>query len=103
MNPIRKEAGRGPGPALAAMVVASGILGLASPVAARQEARLSVDGAVAWINSDGPIHLDKLRGKIVLLDFWTYCCINCHHIIPTLSKLEEKYKGQLVGVGVHTA
>jgi thiol-disulfide isomerase/thioredoxin len=65
--------------------------------------RPSLAGGIDWINTDRPIHLEKLRGKIVLLDFWTYCCINCHHIIPTLSKLEEKYKNQLVVVGVHTA
>ena len=65
--------------------------------------RLSLDGATGWINSDGPIHLDQLRGKIVLLDFWTYCCINCHHVLPDLAKLEAKYKNQLVVIGVHTA
>ena len=65
--------------------------------------RLSLEGGVGWINTDRPIHLDKLRGKIVVLDFWTYCCINCHHVLPDLAKLEEKYKNQLVVIGVHTA
>jgi DNA-binding beta-propeller fold protein YncE len=60
------------------------------------------EGAVAWINSAGPIRLKELRGKVVLLDFWTYCCINCHHILPDLEKLEEKYKNELVVIGVHT-
>jgi YVTN family beta-propeller protein len=60
------------------------------------------DGAVAWLNSAGPIRLSELRGKVVLLDFWTYCCINCHHVLPTLAKLEEKYKSELVVIGVHT-
>ncbi len=83
---------------LAAM--GSGLRGLASTA---QEPRLSLDGAVAWINTDGPIHLEKLRGKIVLLDFWTYCCINCHHVLPDLAMLEKKYKNQLVVIGVHTA
>ncbi len=45
----------------------------------------------------------ELRGKIVLLDFWTFCCINCHHVLPDLAKLEEKYKNELVVIGVHTA
>ena len=63
----------------------------------------SLEGAVGWINSDGPIHLEKLRGKVILLDFWTYCCINCHHVLPDLAKLEAKYKNQLVVIGVHTA
>ena len=103
MNPIREKARRGFGLALAMMVVGAGVLGLVARVSARQDARLTLDGAVGWINSDGPIHLDKLRGKIVLLDFWTYCCIKCHHVLPDLAMLENKYKNQLVVVGVHTA
>ena len=39
---------------------------------------------------DKPVSLNDLKGKIVLIDFWTYCCINCIHIIPDLKKLEEK-------------
>ncbi len=65
--------------------------------------RPSLEGGVAWINTAGPIHLDELRGKVVLLDFWTYCCINCHHVLPDLAYLEEKYKEELVVIGVHTA
>ena len=45
----------------------------------------------------------RAEGKIVLLDFWTFCCINCHHVLPDLAKLEEKYKDELVVIGVHTA
>ena len=44
-----------------------------------------------------------LRGKVVLLDFWTYGCINCLHIIPDLKKLEAKYPNELVVIGVHSA
>jgi len=62
----------------------------------------SLRGGVDWINS-GPISLSELKGKIVLLDFWTFCCINCHHILPDLARLEEKYKNELVVIGVHTA
>ena len=56
---------------------------------------------MGWINS-GPIDLAQLKGKIVLLDFWTYCCINCHHVLPTLARLEAKYKNELVIIGVHS-
>jgi len=56
-----------------------------------------------WLNTDKPLSLKGLRGKIVLLDFWTYCCINCIHIIPDLKKLEKKYANELVVVGVHSA
>jgi thiol-disulfide isomerase/thioredoxin len=61
------------------------------------------DGAVAWINTAGPIELKQLRGKFVLLDFWTYCCINCMHILPELKKLEHAYPNELVVIGVHSA
>jgi len=71
------------------------------PVALRQVPRLSLEGGTAWINS-GPLRLDDLRGKIVVLDFWTYCCINCHHVLPVLAKLEEKYPNEVVVIGVHT-
>jgi thiol-disulfide isomerase/thioredoxin len=56
-----------------------------------------------WLNTEKPLSLRELRGKIVLLDFWTYCCINCMHIIPDLKKLEAKYANQLVVIGVHSA
>lgn len=56
-----------------------------------------------WLNTDKPIKLSDLKGKIVLLDFWTFCCINCMHIIPELKKLEAKYADELVVIGVHSA
>ena len=43
-----------------------------------------------WLNTDKPLRLADLRGKVVLLDFWTYCCINCMHILPDLAKLENR-------------
>jgi thiol-disulfide isomerase/thioredoxin len=61
----------------------------------------SLKGGVGWINSQ-PISLAELHGKIVLLDFWTFCCINCHHVLPDLAKLEKKYENELVVIGVHT-
>ncbi|MCS7208965.1 MAG: thioredoxin-like domain-containing protein [Fimbriimonadales bacterium] len=56
-----------------------------------------------WLNTDRPLSLRELRGKVVLLDFWTYCCINCMHILPDLKKLERKYADALVVIGVHSA
>src|SRR5579885_927930 len=57
-----------------------------------------------WINTGGkPLSIKQLRGKVVVLDFWTYGCINCFHIIPDLKKLEAKYPDTLVVVGVHSA
>jgi thiol-disulfide isomerase/thioredoxin/sugar lactone lactonase YvrE len=56
-----------------------------------------------WLNTDRPLSLRELRGKVVLLDFWTYCCINCMHILPDLKRLERKYADSLVVIGVHSA
>jgi DNA-binding beta-propeller fold protein YncE len=60
-------------------------------------------GAVDWLNVPAPLSLAALRGKVVLLDFWTYGCINCMHILPALRRLEEKYRRELVVIGVHSA
>ena len=60
-------------------------------------------GGRGWLNTDKPLTLSALKGKIVLLDFWTYGCVNCMHIIPDLKKLEAKYANQLVVIGVHSA
>jgi len=56
-----------------------------------------------WLNTAGPITLKDLKGKVVILDFWTLCCINCIHILPDLAKLEKKYPNELVVIGVHSA
>lgn len=56
-----------------------------------------------WLNVSEPISVDDLAGKIVLLDFWTYGCINCMHIIPDLHRLEEEFGDELVVIGVHSA
>lgn len=63
----------------------------------------SLDGGEAWLNTSGPISIKDLRGKVVLLDFWTYCCINCMHVLPDLKYLEKKYRKELVVIGVHSA
>jgi thiol-disulfide isomerase/thioredoxin len=60
-------------------------------------------GARSWLNTDKPLSIAALKGKVVLLDFWTYGCINCIHIIPDLKRLEAKYPNNLVVIGVHSA
>ncbi|MEO6589822.1 MAG: thioredoxin-like domain-containing protein [Pyrinomonadaceae bacterium] len=60
-------------------------------------------GGKSWLNTDKPLSIAGLKGKVVLLDFWTYGCINCIHIIPDLKKLEAKYEKNLVVIGVHSA
>ena len=60
------------------------------------------DGGKGWLNTDKPIRIADLKGKIVLLDFWTFCCINCHHVFPDLKRLERKYPKELAVIGVHS-
>lgn len=62
-----------------------------------------LEGGTAWLNTAGPVKLADLKGKVVVLDFWTFCCINCIHTLPDLAKLENKYEKELVVVGVHSA
>ena len=56
-----------------------------------------------WLNTGGrDVTLADLRGKIVILDFWTFCCINCLHVLDELRELEEQHRDVLVIVGVHS-
>ncbi|XP_007031176.2 PREDICTED: NHL repeat-containing protein 2 [Theobroma cacao] len=57
-----------------------------------------------WLNT-APLQFGRdLKGKVVLLDFWTYCCVNCMHVLPDLDFLEKKYKDKpFTVVGVHSA
>lgn len=59
-------------------------------------------GGTDWFNTNQPIRLADLRGRIVLLDFWTLCCINCIHTLPDLATIEARYPGVVVVIGVHT-
>ncbi len=57
----------------------------------------------SWLNTGGnPLDLAALRGKIVILDFWSFCCINCLHVLDELRPLEAEYRDVLVTVGVHS-
>ncbi len=56
-----------------------------------------------WLNCGSPLSLKSLRGQIVLLDFWTYGCINCLHVIPDLHDLQQKFGHRLTMIGIHTA
>lgn len=56
-----------------------------------------------WLNVSGNASLDDLRGKVVLVDFWTYGCINCIHNLPVIKQLSDTYGDALVVVGVHSA
>jgi thiol-disulfide isomerase/thioredoxin len=55
-----------------------------------------------WLNTAAPLSIRDLRGRFVLLDFWTFCCINCLHVLDELRPVEEQYAEELVVVGVHS-
>lgn len=58
---------------------------------------------IQWLNTPEPLTLKSLKGRYVLLDFWTYACINCMHVVPDLDKLEQEFASQLTVIGVHSA
>ena len=72
------------------------------PVSWRQPAP-EFPAGLDWLNTEHPLTIESLRGKIVMLDFWTYGCINCIHVIPDLERLEEEFADELVVIGVHSA
>ncbi len=75
--------------------------GLIDPLPAPYPAP-EIEGIAAWINSD-PLTIGELRGKVVLIDFWTYSCINCIRTLPHLSRWHDAYAAHgLVIVGVHS-
>ncbi|MEJ8821279.1 cytochrome c biogenesis protein DipZ [Variovorax humicola] len=84
---------RGPGSTVMMSVAAGGL-----PV---EGAMPSLAGAVQWLNS-APLTAEQLRGKVVLVDFWTYSCINCLRALPYVRAWSDKYKDKgLIVIGVH--
>jgi len=100
--------------AFAAVLLGIGGAQMESPAVAGGKAAVKkkpaapLSGAVDWLNiakpenGGDPIKIEDLKGRVVLLDFWTLCCINCIHVLPDLAKLEAKYPGVLVVIGVHS-
>ena len=92
-----------------AMMAAGGASAQGAMMAAHSGSSLPVEGdmppltgAAAWLNTQ-PLTSDSLRGKVVLVDFWTYSCINCLRTLPYVRAWAEKYKDHgLVVIGVHT-
>ncbi|MFK0178384.1 NHL domain-containing thioredoxin family protein [Streptomyces xanthochromogenes] len=77
-----------------------------TPAPAPRRARVRAPeliGRGGWLNTGGKeLSLAELRGRIVILDFWTFCCINCLHVLDELRELEEKHRDTVVIVGVHS-
>src|SRR4051812_4639243 len=60
-------------------------------------------GDGGWLNTGGrSLSLADLRGRVVILDFWTFCCVNCLHVLDELRPLEKEFGEHLVVIGVHS-
>src|SRR3712207_2975966 len=60
-------------------------------------------GRGGWVGTGGrPLRLADLRGRVVVLDFWTFCCVNCLHVLDELRPLEAAWGDDVVVVGVHS-
>ena len=71
----------------------------------RRQARVrapELSGRGGWIGTDRPLTLADLRGRFVLLEFWTSCCVNCLHVLAELRTLETQFSQELVVIGVHS-
>jgi peptide-methionine (R)-S-oxide reductase len=84
------------------ILLVAAVLGFTAPGLPDEGAFPGLDGATGWINSS-PLTANALKGKVVVVDFWTFKCQNCLSALPHVKELESKYRGKgLVVVGVHT-
>lgn len=75
----------------------------ALPAESERVAVPGFDGATAWLNVDHALTMKELAGHVVVVDFWTSCCINCLQTLPTLAKIEDQFSDDpVVVVGVHS-
>ena len=89
--------------AMLALLSAGAVVPWHESKAAESEAAPEIARAdLQWFNVAKPLPIASLRGRIVILDFWTEGCINCIHIIPILRGIEQKYPEQVVVIGVHS-
>lgn len=74
-----------------------------SPAQAADFKTLAAGGAGGWLNTTRPLTTEDMQGRLVLLDFWTYGCVNCMNVVPDLEYLENTFGDQLLVIGVHSA
>ncbi|RJF80492.1 hypothetical protein D3874_25510 [Oleomonas cavernae] len=72
-----------------------------APFGVTRAPALEAPGGV-WLNTPGPLRLADLRGRLVILDFWTQCCINCLHVQPSLAAVEARFPGEVAVIGIHS-
>jgi sugar lactone lactonase YvrE len=82
-------------------LLAIAFFAIASLAAAATAPEIAKPG-LQWFNVAAPVPIESLRGRIVILDFWTEGCINCIHIIPILRGIEEKFPDKVAVIGVHS-
>jgi DNA-binding beta-propeller fold protein YncE/cytochrome oxidase Cu insertion factor (SCO1/SenC/PrrC family) len=85
-----------------AFLMTTGAEAPANPAQGKRFDAPELVGGTDWLNTEKPIKLADLKGRIVVLDFWTLCCINCIHTLPDLARLEARYPNVLVVIGVHS-
>ena len=90
------------GSLIAAFVLFLAVSGAQAQGKAQEMAPEIARPGLQWFNVPAPIPLEKLRGRLLILDFWTEGCINCIHIIPILRTIEERYPDKVLVIGVHS-
>lgn len=62
------------------------------------------EGKPTWLNTTKPLSIKDLKGQVVILDFWTSCCVNCLHVLPVLQRIERRFASEpVVVIGIHSA
>ncbi|HHJ19931.1 MAG TPA: redoxin domain-containing protein, partial [Gammaproteobacteria bacterium] len=84
------------------LLLTPGALWAADSAKADYPPAIAFPEGLPWLNVERPLTLKDLRGKVVILDFWTYGCINCIHVLEDLRKLEQKFGNRIAVIGVHT-
>ena len=88
--------------ALFAAFILTGCSWLKGPMTLLQKDAPELKGLTGWVNTKEPVTLKGLRGQIVLLEFATYSCVNCIHILPFIQHMEEKYPGKVQVLTIHS-